>query len=99
MCRNIRVLHHFAPPTTPEEIQSAALQFVRKVSGMNAPPAGDRGDHAAFDRAIEEIAAATTRLLAQLPSRGAPRTRDGEKEKARVRWRRREAAIAGRRDG
>jgi hypothetical protein len=88
MCRNIRVLHHFEPPTTPEEIRAAALQYVRKVSGMNKPP---QADQAAFLRAIEEVAASTERLLAALPARGPVRTREGEKEKARIRWKRREA--------
>jgi len=83
MCRNIRVLHHFEPPTTPEEVHDAALQYVRKVSGARVPP---RGGSAAFDRAVEAIAAATTELLASLPARGEPRTREGEREKARAKW-------------
>jgi hypothetical protein len=83
MCRNIRVLHHFEPPTSPEEVRDAALQFVRKVSGLGKPPAGDP---AAFDRAVDEIAASTERLLAALPARGEPRTREGEREKARARF-------------
>jgi hypothetical protein len=88
MCRNIRVLHHFEPPTTESEIQAAALQYVRKVSGSAAPP---RAAEEAFNRAVEEVAAATSRLLAQLPARGEPRTREGERERARARWRIREA--------
>ncbi len=83
MCRNIRVLHHFAPPTTEEEIRNAALQYVRKVSGMHKP---SQASEAAFARAIDEIAASTGRLLAVLPARGAARTREGEREKARARW-------------
>ncbi len=63
MCRNIRVLHNFAPPTTPEEIRAAALQFVRKVSGTSKPSVATQ---AAFDRAIAEIAATTEQLLATL---------------------------------
>ncbi len=87
MCRNIRVLHNFAPPTTPEEIRAAALQYVRKVSGLTRPTAADQ---AAFDRAIDEITASTERLLGALPTRGQVRTREGELEKGRERWRLRE---------
>lgn len=79
MCRNIRVLHNFQPPTTPEEIQAASLQYVRKVSGLRAP---GRADAEAFDRAIAEITEATARLLAALPPRGEQRTRDGAREGA-----------------
>jgi hypothetical protein len=89
MCRNIRILHHFEPPTTPEEIRAASLQYVRKVSGMAKPP---RDAEAAFARAIDEITAITTALLEALPSRGEPRTREGEREKAKARWERREQA-------
>jgi len=88
MCRNIRVLHHFAPPTTPEEIEAASLQYVRKVSGLRAPTAADQE---AFDRAVRDIAKVTTRLLDGLPHRGAYRTREGEREKGRARWERRAA--------
>lgn len=83
MCRNIRVLHHFEPPTTPDEIASAALQYVRKVSGSRGPRVGDNG---VFDRAVAEITEATARLLAALPARGEARTREGERDKARARW-------------
>jgi hypothetical protein len=86
MCRNIRVLHHFEPPTTPDEIRAASLQYVRKVSGLNAPTAVDQ---AAFDRAIEEVFRATSELLRALPERGRVRTREGERERARARWIRR----------
>ena len=87
MCRNIRVLHNFAPPTTPEEVRAAALQYVRKVSGLNRPTAADQES---FDLAIAEIAASTERLLGALKARGQVRTREGEQEKARERWRLRE---------
>lgn len=90
MCRNIRVLHHFEPPTSPDEIRAAALQFVRKVSGVRAP---SKADTAAFEKAIDEVAETTARLLAALPERGAPRTREGEKAKARVRWTQRKSRI------
>jgi hypothetical protein len=86
MCRNIRILHHFEPPTTPEEIAAAALQYVRKVSGSTKP---SQANQAAFDRAVEAVTAVTTRLLEELESRGEPRTREGEAAKARARWERR----------
>jgi hypothetical protein len=86
MCRNIRVLHNFAPPTTPEEIRAAALQFVRKVSGATKPSTANQ---AAFDQAVDEIALSTERLLVSLPAREPQRTREGERERARLRWSRR----------
>ncbi len=93
MCRNIRVLYNFEPPTTPEEVEAAALQYVRKVSGLRAPSAGDR---AAFERAVQEIAHSTEHLLAALSARTAVRTREREREKARERGlRRRASAPAG----
>jgi hypothetical protein len=87
MCRNIRVLYRFDPPTTGEEIRDAALQFVRKVSGLRSPSAADA---ASFARAVKEVAASTARLLATLQARTELRTREGERERARERWRRRE---------
>ena len=90
MCRNIRVLSNFEPPTTDDEIRAAALQFVRKVSGLNKPSLGDQE---AFDRAIAEVAATTDRLLKSVFPKGPPRTRDGEREKARARWTLRAARI------
>jgi hypothetical protein len=89
MCRNIRVLHDFEPPTTEEEIRAAALQYVRKISGMQKPV---RGMEKAFESAIDAVAATTAELLATLPKRGEPRTREGEREKARARWQARERA-------
>lgn len=86
MCRNIRVLHNFAPPTTPEEIHAAAIQYVRKVSGTARP---SQANQPAFDAAVEAVAAATTVLLAELEARGEPRTREGEIAKARARWEKR----------
>lgn len=92
MCRNIRVLHNFQPPTTPEEIEAAALQYARKVSGIRAP---GKADVEAFDRAVAEVTAATKRLLAALPApRGKVRTRDGEKAKAKLKWTVRASRIA-----
>lgn len=86
MCRNIRVLHNFAPPTTPEEIQAAALQFVRKVSGSTKP---SMANQIAFDTAVNAITAVTTALLGNLEARGEPRTREGEMAKAKARWEKR----------
>ena len=87
MCRNIRTLHHFAPPTTPEEIRAAAIQYVRKVSGMVKP---SQEATAAFERAVAAIDAATAKLLDALPApRAEPRTREGEKLKAKAKWEKR----------
>ena len=87
MCRNIRVLHHFEPPTTPEEVRAAALQFVRKVSGTTKP---SQANAAAFERAVDAVTAITTTLLDELePPHSEPRTREGELLKARARWERR----------
>jgi len=91
MCRNIRVLYNFEPPTTPEEIEAAALQYVRKVSGLVRPSAAD---HAVFERAVHQIAHATEHLLESLSARTAVRTREGEREKARVRGLRRRASLS-----
>jgi hypothetical protein len=90
MCRNIRTLHHFKPPTTPEEIHAASLQYVRKVSGMRDP---GKDATAAFEKAVAQIAAVTAKLLDALPEHGEPRTREGERAKAKIRWARREASI------
>lgn len=87
MCRNIRVLYNFEPPTTHEEIRAAALQYVRKVSGLAKPPAADVP---AFEKAIDEVARATDRLLHSLSAHTAVRTREGERAKARERWAKRE---------
>jgi hypothetical protein len=94
MCRNIRVLYNFEPPTTKDEIRAAALQYVRKVSGIGKPSAADA---ATFEEAVDAVAASTARLLASLEARTAVRTREGEIEKARARWEHREATIAPRR--
>jgi hypothetical protein len=91
MCRSIRVLHHFEPPTTEEEMRAAALQYVRKVSGAAAPP---RAGAEAFAQAVDEITAATAKLLQSLPARGEPRTRESERERAKARWKLREARNA-----
>ena len=90
MCRNIRVLYNFEPPTTREEIRAAALQYVRKVSGLGKPPAADVP---AFEEAIDAIAKSTGRLLRSLSARTAVRTREGERAKARARWEKREEQL------
>ncbi len=87
MCRNIRVLYNFEPPTTQEEIHAAATQFVRKVSGLPKPSAADTE---AFAQAVEEVAASTEKLLRSLQAHTAVRTREQEREKARARWKQRE---------
>jgi hypothetical protein len=82
MCRNIRTLYNFEPPTTHAEIDAAALQFVRKVTGMQKP---SQANAAAFDRAVEEVAAVTQRLLDGLVTSAPPRDRDVEAERRRAR--------------
>jgi hypothetical protein len=82
MCRNIRVLANFAPPATSDEVQAAALQYVRKVSGATKPSAANQ---AAFDRAVEEIAHATAHLLDALVTTAPPKDRQTEAAKARAR--------------
>jgi len=82
MCRNIRILFNFDPPVTEAEIRSAALQFVRKVSGFNKP---SQANEAAFVAAVDEIAAASNKLLASLETNAAPRNRAEEAAKARAR--------------
>jgi hypothetical protein len=83
MCRSIRVLYNFQPPTTEEEVRAAALQFVRKVSGLAKPGAADEK---AFELAIDEVARSTRKLLGSLSAKTHVRTREGEREKARARW-------------
>ena len=90
MCRNIRVLYNFDPPTTKQEIDAAALQYVRKVAGLSKPSNVDRE---AFERAVDEVSAVTERLLASLQARTPVRTREGEQEKGRMRWRLRSARL------
>jgi hypothetical protein len=82
MCRNIRTLHNFEPPATPEEIEAAALQYVRKVSGASRP---SKANEAAFERAVAEVAATTERLLAALVTTAPPRDREVEAARARAR--------------
>ena len=86
MCRNIKQLHNFAPPATDEEIEAAAIQFVRKISGFNKPSAANAE---AFARAVEEITRVSRALLDALTTGAPPKDRDAEREKARARNRRR----------
>jgi hypothetical protein len=90
MCRNIRILYNFEPPTTDDEMRAAALQYVRKVSGLSRPSEVDR---ASFDAAVDAVHRATRDLLGQLTARAPIRTREGEIEKARARWKVREARV------
>jgi hypothetical protein len=90
MCRNIHTLHNFDPPATPQEIQAAALQYIRKVSGYTIPPAANQK---AFDRAIAAVTKETARLLQELVAYGPKRTREHEAEKARARWEKRAARL------
>ena len=89
MCRNIRTLHNFEPPATPEEVHSAALQYVRKISGFAKPSAANA---AAFERAVEEVAAVSGRLLGELVTAAPPKDREVEAAKARARAAQRYAA-------
>ena len=92
MCRNIRNLYNFKPPATEEEIRASSLQFVRKLSGFTAP---SKANQAAFDRAVEEVAAAAGTLIESLVTTAPPRDREVEAEKARARSALRFARPAG----
>jgi len=82
MCRNIKNLFNFDPPVTPEEVRDASLQFVRKISGFHHP---SRANEASFNAAIEEISAASARLLASLETTAPPKDREEEARKAKAR--------------
>jgi hypothetical protein len=82
MCRNIKTLFNFEPPATDDEIRAAALQFVRKLSGFNAP---SQANQAAFDKAIEEVARAATALIGSLVTSADPRDREVEARRAKAR--------------
>ena len=82
MCRNIKTLHHFEPPATEEEVKASALQYVRKLTGMNSP---SKANEASFHVAVEEVAAASARLLASLETVAPPRSREEEAAKAKAR--------------
>ena len=89
MCRNIRPLHNFDPAATPEEVRAAALQYVRKISGTTKP---SKANEAAFDRAVEDIAAISAHLLDELVTNAPPKDREVEAAKARERAAKRYAA-------
>ena len=82
MCRNIKTLFNFDPPATDEEIRAASLQFVRKLSGFNAP---SKANEAPFNRAIDEVAAVASRLIDSLETTSEPKNREMEAAKARAR--------------
>jgi hypothetical protein len=84
MCRNIKTLANFEPPATENEVRASALQFVRKLSGMNKP---SRANEEAFNRAVEEVTAAAERLIGSLTTSTPPRNREEEARKAQERSR------------
>jgi hypothetical protein len=89
MCRNIRTLHNFDPPATEEEVRASALQYVRKISGFNKP---SRVNAEPFQRAVDAVAEASMRLLAELETSAPPKDREVEAAKARARAQQRRAA-------
>lgn len=86
MCRNIRTLANFEPPATDDEIRASALQFVRKLSGMQRP---SRANEEVFNRAVDDVTAAARALIASLQTSAPPRDRESERLKAQERSRRR----------
>jgi hypothetical protein len=82
MCRNIRTLHNFDPPATEDEIRASALQYVRKISGFSKP---SQVNTEAFDRAVDEVTAVSTRLLGELVTNAPPKDREVEAAKAKAR--------------
>jgi hypothetical protein len=88
MCRNIHTLYNFEPAATDEEVRNAALQYVRKVSGFTKP---SQANAEAFERAVDAVAEATTRLLGELQTNAPPKDRETEAAKKRARWLERQA--------
>ena len=82
MCRNIKILFNFDPPVTDEEIRAASLQFVRKISGFTKP---SKANEEAFDRAVDEVVAASSRLLHSMETIAPPKNREEEAAKAKAR--------------
>jgi hypothetical protein len=82
MCRNIRTLHNFDPPATEDEIRASALQYVRKISGFSKP---SQVNSEAFERAVDEVTAVSTRLLGELVTNAPPKDREVEAAKAKAR--------------
>jgi hypothetical protein len=93
MCRNIRPLHNFAPPATEDEVRAAAIQYVRKVGGFSKP---SQANAVAYERAVDAVAAATSRLLDELVTTAPPKDREAEAAKARARSAARFATDRGR---
>ncbi|MEP6893899.1 MAG: DUF2277 domain-containing protein [Gaiellaceae bacterium] len=91
MCRNIRTLHNFEPPATDDEVHSAALQYIRKISGTTKP---SKANEAVFERAIAEIAHISRHLLDDLVTAAPPRDRETEAARGRERFERRQARFA-----
>ncbi|MGZ4167722.1 MAG: DUF2277 domain-containing protein [Solirubrobacteraceae bacterium] len=91
MCRNIRTLHNFEPPASPDEIEAAALQYVRKISGFTKP---SKANEDAFHAAVHEVAEVSARLLAQLTSNAPPKNREMEAAKAKARAAERYGTVA-----
>jgi hypothetical protein len=89
MCRSIHTLHNFEPPATEDEVRSAALQYVRKISGFTKP---SRANEEAFERAVDAVTAASARLLGELVTSAAPKDREVEAAKRRARSAQRYAA-------
>ncbi len=89
MCRNIRTLYNFEPPATHDEVRAAALQYVRKISGFTKP---SQANAEAFERAVDEVAECSARLLAELVTAAPPKDREAEAAKARARSAQRYAA-------
>jgi hypothetical protein len=88
MCRNIHTLYNYEPPATEDEVRSAALQYVRKISGFTKP---SRANEEAFERAVDAVEGASARLLDELVTSAAPKDREAEAAKARARWVERQA--------
>jgi hypothetical protein len=88
MCRNIHTLYNYDPPATEEDVRAASLQYVRKISGFTKP---SQANAEAFERAVDEVAAASLRLLDELVTSAPPRDRDAEVAKKRARWLERQA--------
>ena len=82
MCRNIRTLHNFEPPASEDEIRASAIQYVRKISGFTKP---SRANAEAFERAVDDVTAVTTRLLDELVTGAPPKDREVEAAKAKAR--------------
>ena len=89
MCRNIRTLYNFEPPATGEEVHDAALQYVRKISGFTSP---SQANAEVFERAVQAVTEASSRLLDELVTTAPPKNREAEAAKKRLRWEQRAAA-------